>query len=481
MKRTSHSLWSTLSIAALLAGGMAAGPAAAPAFAASDRVALPLDPKTYRFSSTHGPRCIPVMNGTTAHQGQDLAASDGNNIYAVADGIVTQTRKGTRGGVSGYVVVRHYLGGKTYYTAYIHMWDGNEFARVGQSVRAGQKIGEVGNSGPSTAPHLHFEVWGAAGWMRGSSLDPMKWLLDRGVDVKRNASVVYNFTLPTSCSYWAARDLNLRATASASAKNLKLVKKGAKMTSVPGAQLNGYIRVTTGGTTGWAIHGAVAPFVVHPVPEKIDVQPLSTIYYTATANVNLREGPSTAYRSLGTISKDTKVKVTGKAGSWLRVVHGSKTGFVSASYLKISAPAAPKPPVVTKPKVVDVKDKTMQVVANHNLRVSASSAARAVATVRQGARVTVTHTFRSWSKVAYAGRSGWMASYALKAPTATPAATTTRTTTANLHLREGAGTQYRSLVLIGSGSAVRVSSTSNGWSKVTYAGKTGWASSAYLK
>ncbi|MFB0836367.1 SH3 domain-containing protein, partial [Arthrobacter halodurans] len=48
------------------------------------------------------------------------------------------------------------------------------------------------------------------------------------------------------------------------------------------------------------------------------------------------------------------------------------------------------------------------------------STAKAVASVKQGVKVTVTHTYASWSKVSYAGRSGWMPSYALKTPVAPP-------------------------------------------------------------
>jgi uncharacterized protein YgiM (DUF1202 family) len=534
MKKMNKVLWSTMSAAALIAGTFSAVPAyAAPA---QDTVVAPLKAKTYRYSSTQGPRCIPVMNGTTMHLGQDLAASDGSPIYAVADGTVTLARSGTNAS-SGYIVVRHVLDGQTYYTAYIHMWNAWKYVRPGQSVKAGQRIADVGNSGPSTAPHLHFEVWGAAGWMKGPRIEPMQWLKKYGIDMKQNASIVYNFKLPSSCQYWAANDLNLRSSASSSAKVIKTVKKGAAMSSVPGAYNNGYVQVTVAGTKGWAVHGAVSPRAVAAAPERIDVKPLSTMYYYATANVNLRQGPGGSYRALTVVPKDTRVKVTGSAGTWLRVIHGSTTGFVSGSYLARSSPAAPaapakppvkpapKPPVKPAPKPTPAKPApkppvkkpavakpapkvvTKQLTANLNLRAGVGTQHKSLVVVPRNTKVRVATTSAGWSKISYKGKTGWVSNRYLKtiaAPAKTvskpapkaPAAkapvkkapakkatvkSVAKKATANLNMRSGATAKHRSLAVIPKNAKVTVLSTSRGWSKVSYKGKTGYASASYLK
>ncbi|MDQ5856533.1 MAG: M23 family metallopeptidase, partial [Actinomycetota bacterium] len=61
-------------------------------------------------------------------------------------------------------------------TVYGHI--NRSLVKEGQKVRAGQKIAEVGNQGNSTGPHLHFEVWNAA----GRKINPLVWLRSNGVD-----------------------------------------------------------------------------------------------------------------------------------------------------------------------------------------------------------------------------------------------------------------------------------------------------------
>jgi murein DD-endopeptidase MepM/ murein hydrolase activator NlpD len=85
------------------------------------------------------------------HAGVDIAAPIGTRINAAKGGVVSYA--GVMGGYGNIIVVDH-GGGLT--TRYAHQ---SQFAAsVGQSVKAGQQIGYVGNTGNSTGPHLHFEV-----------------------------------------------------------------------------------------------------------------------------------------------------------------------------------------------------------------------------------------------------------------------------------------------------------------------------------
>ncbi len=108
--------------------------------------------KLLALASGFGLRIHPIYKVKKMHTGIDFAASIGTSIYATADGVVEEVSVR----FSGYgkmVVIDHGFG---YKTRYAHMHD---FAvRSGQNVKRGELIGYVGNTGLSTAPHLHYEV-----------------------------------------------------------------------------------------------------------------------------------------------------------------------------------------------------------------------------------------------------------------------------------------------------------------------------------
>jgi hypothetical protein len=116
------------------------------------------------LSSGYGWRTHPIYKVKKMHPGIDFAASIGTPIYATADGTVEQVSVK----FSGYgkmVEIDHGFG---YRTRYAHM---HGFAvRSGQSVKRGDLIGYVGNTGMSTAPHLHYEVF-----INGSHVDPVHY------------------------------------------------------------------------------------------------------------------------------------------------------------------------------------------------------------------------------------------------------------------------------------------------------------------
>jgi murein DD-endopeptidase MepM/ murein hydrolase activator NlpD len=106
----------------------------------------------HALSSGFGWRTHPIYKVKKMHPGIDFAASIGTPIYATADGTISEVSVK----FSGYgkmVEIDHGFG---YKTRYAHMHD---FAvRSGQNVKRGDLIGYVGDTGMSTAPHLHYEV-----------------------------------------------------------------------------------------------------------------------------------------------------------------------------------------------------------------------------------------------------------------------------------------------------------------------------------
>ena len=86
------------------------------------------------------------------------------------------TAAGPASGFGNWIVIDHTIDGQPYSTVYGHMWDDGVAVQVGDTVAAGQHIGEVGNNGQSTGAHLHLEVWQGGRLTGGSETDPQPWL-----------------------------------------------------------------------------------------------------------------------------------------------------------------------------------------------------------------------------------------------------------------------------------------------------------------
>lgn len=111
-----------------------------------------MKPTNGRLTSGYGWRNL--GNGPEFHYGIDLANSPGTAIVASADGVVTYAAPlSTYGNV---VMITHNINGQIYTTLYAHLRSFN--ISVGQTVKQGQKIAEMGQTGRATGPHLHFEV-----------------------------------------------------------------------------------------------------------------------------------------------------------------------------------------------------------------------------------------------------------------------------------------------------------------------------------
>lgn len=111
--------------------------------------------KDFTFAQTGasvGMKINPFYKVGKMHNGLDIIASAGEPVYAVADGVVSQITR-SRKGLGNVVVVDH---GNGYFTRYAHLSDME--AVKGRTVRRGTRLGYVGVSGNSFAPHLHFEV-----------------------------------------------------------------------------------------------------------------------------------------------------------------------------------------------------------------------------------------------------------------------------------------------------------------------------------
>ncbi|MDX5327146.1 MAG: M23 family metallopeptidase [Bacteroidota bacterium] len=106
-----------------------------------------------RIASGFGYRIHPIYKVRKLHAGIDFSAPRGTPIFATGDGVISNDREVGGTGYGKWVVIDHGYG---YQTLYAHMSD--VLVRRGQKVKRGDVIGYVGNTGQSTAPHLHYEV-----------------------------------------------------------------------------------------------------------------------------------------------------------------------------------------------------------------------------------------------------------------------------------------------------------------------------------
>lgn len=141
-----------------------------------------------KTASGYGVRVDPIYKTTKFHEGMDFSANIGTPIYATGNGTVTKA--GWQSGYGRVVVINHGYG---YETLYAHMNKIN--VRVGQKVTRGEVIGEVGNTGKSTGPHLHYEVH-----VKGRVVNPVNYYFmdlnaedyDRMIQIATNHGNVFD-------------------------------------------------------------------------------------------------------------------------------------------------------------------------------------------------------------------------------------------------------------------------------------------------
>lgn len=119
----------------------------------------------YNLSSGYGLRIDPFTQAMARHEGLDFSASVGTPIVASAAGVVS--RSGWDSQYGNVVEVNHAEGFKTRYAHASQL-----LVRVGQTVKRGDVLAKVGNTGRSTGPHLHYEVIKAGAHINPANMFP---------------------------------------------------------------------------------------------------------------------------------------------------------------------------------------------------------------------------------------------------------------------------------------------------------------------
>ena len=215
---------------------------------------------------------------------------------------------------------------------------------------------------------------------------------------------------------------------------------------------------------------------------------LGTGTVKCSSSVNFRSAPNTSSTSYGELKNGTKVNVVGVSSGWYKVTYNGKTGYIHPDYITLASSSAgtaiaPSNTVTSTTGTAG----TVKCSSSVNLRSAANTSSSILAELKNGTAVTVVSTANGWCKVTYSGKTGYIkqdyvsttgsASNNTSASTGTAAVVKCSST---VNFRSSASTSSTILGELKNGTAVSVLSTSNGWSKVSYAGKAGYISADYL-
>ncbi|MED4053494.1 SH3 domain-containing protein [Niallia taxi] len=305
--------------------------------------------------------------------------------------------------------------------------------------------------------------------------------------------------------------LNMRNKPSNSGSVIVKLAKGVEVTAY--SDSNGWTKIKVYGKEGYVATKYLSKTKsTNSVTDKTNsnsssgtVAKTTTKYVNVDKNstLNMRSSASTSGSVVTKLSRGTKVTVTSESNGWAKITVSGKTGYVSTSYLTTTAPNtqsgstdAPKDPVKETPtvtKYVNVdKNSTL------NMRSSASTSGSVVTKLSSGTKVTVTSESNGWAKITVSGKTGYVSTSYLtttapgtqsgstdapkdpvkETPTVTKYVNVDKNST--LNMRSNASTSGSVVTKLARGTAVTVISESNGWTKITASGKTGYVSSSYL-
>ena len=286
--------------------------------------------------------------GLPGHEGVDLFAITGANVYAAADGEVYQAGHPPNHPYGLHIRIRHEFNGTVYHTIYAHL--SNAFVQPGQSVTAGDRIGLADNTGNSFGSHLHLTLkidgQQTLGYPAGV-VDPWPYL--------QGAEPAPVKPLPESSgiSVNTAGQVNLRLEPNTDSEIVTILPSGETLSVLGDAnEVRGKIGLqdqwlqvlTASGQDGyvaaWLIQSTEQPF------------PPSNLVVYAFDMVNLRSGAGITFSNLAAMTLNDPLTVLGdddnvrskigSQGQWLQVLtEAGLTGFVAAWLVHLTGQSAP--------------------------------------------------------------------------------------------------------------------------------------------
>lgn len=322
--------------------------------------------------------------GLPGHEGIDFVAPHGSEIYAAADGVVSDVR------LDGFadpmakpygnqVRIQHAEG---FETIYAHL--ASAVVTPGQVVKARQLIALADNTGNSSGSHLHFSLKKAGATSSGETtypydlVDPAPYLDPFTDEDAREPEIPDEPSIRVQVVSPSAGFLNVRAAPYLGSQIVTKVDHGALL-DVLEEEATARAKVGQQGQWLWVrtpgdVVGHVAAWYVKlPEPPPSEMEPMIVLVDSPDDPLRLRAGPSTAHAELGRLVHGTELlglegeaevmRKVGQPGAWLHVQTplGVK-GYVAAWYTTLpeAVPEPPEEPVTVIFLVVDSPDQPLR-------------------------------------------------------------------------------------------------------------------------
>lgn len=306
--------------------------------------------------------------GLPGHEGLDLYAPSGANIYAAADGEVYQVAKPKGHPYGLQIRIKHEFNGKVYHTIYAHLAE--TVVKNGHKVKAGELIGRADNTGNSFGSHLHLTLKIEGEKTKGypdGIVDPWPYLKDADVQPSLPPMAEPSTEpLPdaSGITVYTTAQLNLRAQPTTDATVRGALPAGEPLSVLGEA---GDVRGKIGKEGQWlqvqtasGLPGYVAAWYVQDLKQAF---PPSDLVIYPIGQLNLRSGPATVYDLLASLNVTDPLTVLGnaanarakigQAGQWLQVqTEAGVRGFVAAWLVHATGQALPASDLEVYPTAV---------------------------------------------------------------------------------------------------------------------------------
>ncbi|MEI2402090.1 SH3 domain-containing protein [Niallia taxi] len=308
--------------------------------------------------------------------------------------------------------------------------------------------------------------------------------------------------------------LNVRTSPNTSSSVVTKIAANTKVEVL--SDSNGWSKIKVNGKQGYVASKYLSDTVstVKESTPKADATPKVSTKETKTetmyvnvdqgSSLNMRNKPSNSGSVIVKLAKGVEVTAYSDSNGWTKVKVYGKEGYVATKYLsktksatsvtdKTNTNSSSGTVAKTTTKYVNVdKNSTL------NMRASASTSGSVVTKLSSGTKVTVTSESKGWAKITVSGKTGYVSTSYLtttapntqsgstdapkdpvkETPTVTKYVNVDKNST--LNMRSSASTSGSVVTKLSRGTAVTVISESNGWTKITASGKTGYVSSSYL-